>query len=143
MSRTLQRMEEMSAHGQPMRRSLAEMSYGELLQSLSQKIFALANKERLLVQLEVEDQVTAEILLTRRLVIGAGMVVFGANMIFMTIVFALARFIPPWATSLVIGLCALAGGWALVIATWRRHKTVSEIQSELKEKLSWTDKHAA
>jgi len=140
MANFQQRMEELEAHGKPMRKDYSEVAYGELIQSMAKNLLALTKLETALVRTEVRDKVASEILITRRLIIGAGLITVGSAMFLVAIVFALAIVIPPWLAALVLAIILTSSGALTIFFVWNRHRKLAQVGSNLKERLLWGPK---
>jgi hypothetical protein len=140
MGRLQQRTEELSAHGKPMRKDYSELAYGELIQSIAKNLLALTKLETALVRTEVQDKIATEILITRRLIIGAGLIIVGCAMFLVAIIAAMATVIPPWLSALVLGVLLTASGAITIFLVWNRHRNLAQVGSELKERLLWGPK---
>jgi hypothetical protein len=135
MDRLQQRTEELSAHGKPMRKDYSELAYGELIQSIAKNLLALTKLETALVRTEVQDKIASEILITRRLIVGAGLMIVGCAMFLVAIVAALATVIPPWLSALVLAVLLTSSGAITIFLVWNRHCNLAQVGSELKERL--------
>lgn len=140
MGKFQQRTEELSAHGKPMRKDYSALSYGELIQNIARNLLALTKLESAVVRTEVQDRIASEILITRRLIVGAGMIIVGSAMFLTAIVVALASVIPPWLTALVLAVVLTSSGAITIFLVWNRHRNLVEVGSELKERLLWGPK---
>ncbi len=134
------RVEELSAHGLPSKSNLSNLSYGELIQTLSKNLLTLLKLETALVRSEVRGEIAGEILVTRRLIIGAGLIVVGATMFLVGICFAATSLLPPWMSSFLLAVIIMGAGITTIILVWKRHHDLARVGVDLKEKLLWKAK---
>ena len=128
------RMEELKAHGNPMN-PLAASTNGELFRGVEKYGQKLLNAQIALARIELQDQLISEMLLTRRLIIGSALMIFGTSTLTFAMLSLLSRFIPFWLSATLLGLFFIFGGWAVCVMAWKRQKSFSEFQNDLRAKL--------
>jgi Putative Actinobacterial Holin-X, holin superfamily III len=84
-----------------------------------------------LLRVDVMQELTAEIILTRRLIIGSAVLVVGACMVLVGIVFLLSTVIAPWLAALGMGIALIATGFWTSLLAWRQRQTLDQIKTKL------------
>lgn len=139
---TQQRLEQLSAHGIHLRTKPADMTYGDLIHSLTQNLKTIGHKEMALAKNEFQEAITAELLMTRRLIIGSGFIVLGASALLVFVVMALSVWVSPWLTALALAIFFITSGATIIVVAWKHHVNLTEVQDELKETLKWSKNKA-
>jgi hypothetical protein len=137
-----QRMEEHSAHGKPLLTRAKEMDYAELFHAIIRNSSLLGRKEAELIKNEFQEGITAEMLMTRRIIIGAAIITLGACALMVALILALGAWMAPWLAAAIIGPVFVGFGLWYVTAAWKHHVTLAEVEKELWENLKWSTKTA-
>jgi protein-S-isoprenylcysteine O-methyltransferase Ste14 len=122
-----------------------ELSNRELISEIRAKASLLAKKELELMKAEIRADVQAELATAKAFGIAAIAALFGANLLLVAGVLALATRIPGWVAALIIGGVFLVIGAVVAYVGWRRMVTnpLALTRQTLKEGVQWVKGHLA
>jgi uncharacterized membrane protein YqjE len=111
---------------------------GSVLNRMRTTALSLLTAEIQLAKNELQEEFTAEVLFTRRVIFASALIIVGSTLLLTGVLIAISNFIPFWLSATVFGAALLGTGLISLITVWRRHASISAIASHLKESLDWS-----
>lgn len=121
-------------------RPVSSMTLGQLVGEITGEVTLLAKKQIELVKAELKSDLKAEMKMVGGLSLAALTALAAINMLFVTLILALAQVMPAWGAGLVVtgALLVVAVIFALVGWQKRVRAPLAKTRETLKEDVEWT-----
>lgn len=136
---TRSKLDELSKTREDATDTAANKNLWSTLTRMRKTAIELLGAELELLKNELQEEFTAEVIFTRRIILASAVIIVGVSLSAVGLLVLLSKFIPLWLSAITLGALLTIGGVVFLTTAWKRHASLSRIADHLHESLDWSD----